>query len=79
MQSSSSSDSFLARITEIFPEGHFIVRSISPDGDFLIIGKDETETLGDKLPPTASYGPDEKLIRIPRKLLVKAKHDIPGA
>ena len=45
-------------------------------GDFAVIGLD----LGagsDELPPTASCGPDERIIRIPRKTLVLAKPDIP--
>ena len=48
------------------------------DGDFAIIGKDITEDTG-QLPPTASCGPDERMIRIPRKTLVLAKSDIPEA
>ena len=46
------------------------------DGDFAIIGKDITEW-ADKLPPSAGCGPDERLIRIPRKTLLLAKRDIP--
>ena len=46
------------------------------DGDFALIGADITD-LADMLPPTAGCGPDEKIIRIPRKTLVLAKRDIP--
>jgi len=46
------------------------------DGDFAIIGTDITAS-ADKLPPSASCGPDERMIRIPRKTLVRAKQDIP--
>ena len=46
------------------------------DGDFAIIGKDITELAG-QLPPSASCGPDECMVRIPRKTLVLAKNDIP--
>lgn len=46
-------------------------------GDFAIIGSDITADASDKLPPTASCGPDERVIRIPRKTLVLAKPDIP--
>ena len=46
------------------------------DGDFAIIGKDITECAA-QLPPSASCGPDERMIRIPRKTLVLAKTDIP--
>lgn len=48
-------------------------------GDFAIIGADITEISAPHLPPTASCGPDERIIRIPRKTLVLAKPDIPSA
>jgi hypothetical protein len=47
------------------------------DGDFAIIGTDITSQAEGKLPPTASCGPDERIIRIPRNTLVFAKPDIP--
>jgi len=46
-------------------------------GDFAIIGIDITETSARHLPPTAGCGPDERIVRIPRKTLVLAKRDIP--
>lgn len=46
------------------------------DGDFAIIGSDITAAAGN-LPPSASCGPDERIIRIPRRTLVLAKPDIP--
>jgi hypothetical protein len=46
------------------------------DGDFALIGTDITNMAG-MLPPTAGCGPDERIIRIPRKTLVLAKRDIP--
>ena len=46
------------------------------DGDFAIIGSDITNEAG-KLPPDAGCAPHERIIRIPRSLLVKAKADIP--
>ena len=48
------------------------------DGDFAIIGIDITEKALPMLPPTAGAGPDERVIRIPRGLLVTAKRDIPN-
>ena len=48
------------------------------DGDFAIIGKDITE-FAKKLPPSASCGPDERMVRVPRRILVGAKQDIPEA
>jgi hypothetical protein len=46
-------------------------------GDFAIIGIDITDEAAPRLPATASCGPDERIIRIPRNLLVNAKSDIP--
>jgi hypothetical protein len=46
------------------------------DGDFAIIGSDITSEAG-KLPGDAGCAPYERIIRIPRKLLVNAKRDIP--
>lgn len=45
-------------------------------GDFAIIGAD-ISAFAAQLPPDASCGPDERIIRIPRKTLVFAKSDIP--
>lgn len=46
-------------------------------GDFAIIGVDITDKAMGQLPPTAGCGPDERIICIPRKTLVRAKSDIP--
>lgn len=46
------------------------------NGDFAIIGSDLTDWVT-QLPPSASCGPDERMIRIPRKTLVLAKAAIP--
>ena len=46
------------------------------NGDFAIIGADITSAAG-LLPPSAGCGPDERIVRIPRKTLVRAKADIP--
>jgi hypothetical protein len=45
-------------------------------GDFAIIGSDITDLSG-QLPSSASCGPDERIVRIPRTLLLLAKADIP--
>ena len=45
-------------------------------GDFAVIGTDITAAAGN-LPPSAGCGPDERMVRIPRKTLVSAKADIP--
>ncbi len=49
------------------------------DGDFAIIGRDMTGVGKGRLPATASCGPDERIVRIPRRTLVLAKADIPSA
>ncbi len=48
-------------------------------GDFAVIGADITEAALLHLPPTVSCGPDERIVRIPRKTLVLAKPDIPAS
>ena len=46
------------------------------NGDFAIIGADMTAATN-QLPPSANCGPDERMVRIPRKTLVLAKAHIP--
>jgi hypothetical protein len=46
-------------------------------GDFAVIGIDITDAAAPNLPPTAGCGPDERIVRIPRKTLTLAKRDIP--
>lgn len=48
------------------------------DGDFAVIGIDITDATRTKLPPAAGCGPDERIVRVPRKLIVNAKFDIPN-
>ena len=48
-------------------------------GDFAIIGIDITDAAKANLPPTAGCGPDERIVFIPRNLLVDAKRDIPDS
>jgi hypothetical protein len=47
------------------------------NGDFAIIGTDITDAAITKLPPTAGCGPDERIVRLPRSLVVNAKRNIP--
>ena len=46
------------------------------DGDFAVIGPDITANVP-QLPPTAGCGPDERIIRLPRRILVDARSSIP--
>lgn len=48
-----------------------------PSGDFAIIGADITSEATQSLPKDAGCGPGERIIRIPRKLLVLARPEIP--
>jgi hypothetical protein len=47
------------------------------NGDFAIIGYDITEIATPQLPRSAGCGPDERIVRLPRKLLINAKRHIP--
>lgn len=49
------------------------------DGNFALIGIDITAQTKGKLPPTAGCGPDERVVLIPRRVLVNAKTEIPNA
>lgn len=46
-------------------------------GDFAVIGVDITNEAKARLDFGAGCGPDERIVRIPRKTLVLAKQDIP--
>ena len=47
------------------------------NGDFAVIGVDITSEAEGKMAFGANCGPDERIVRIPRKTLVLAKSDIP--
>ncbi|MFG2684342.1 hypothetical protein [Streptomyces sp. NPDC048392] len=49
------------------------------NGDVAVIGRDASPELVERLPEGASIGPDERLVIIPRSLIVAAKPDIPDA
>ena len=48
------------------------------NGDFAIIGIDITSAATPILPTSAGCGPDERIVRVPRNVLVQAKRDIPA-
>jgi hypothetical protein len=48
-------------------------------GDFAVIGSDITDLAAGKLPPGCGCGPAERVVRIPRQVLVLAREDIPNA
>jgi len=49
------------------------------NGDVAVIGRDLTANYRDRLPATVSIAQDERLVIIPRNLLIAAKRDIPDA
>ena len=49
------------------------------DGDFAAIGLTMDDDAIAALPPSAGVGEDESMIRLPRRVLVNAKPDIPNA
>ncbi|MER6577933.1 hypothetical protein [Nonomuraea sp. NPDC001023] len=49
------------------------------NGDIAVIGRDLTESYRGRLPEGVSIARDERLVVIPRKMLVAAKPDIPDA
>lgn len=46
-------------------------------GDFAVIGVDITDAAAHALPPDAACGPTERIVQVPRRLLVLARSDIP--
>ncbi|MFD9406686.1 hypothetical protein ACFWBN_06620 [Streptomyces sp. NPDC059989] len=48
------------------------------NGDVAIIGRDLTASLGKVLPEGVSIGADERLVVIPRNMIIAAKPDIPN-
>jgi hypothetical protein len=49
------------------------------DGDFAVVGQDMTDLAKPAMPPGPGVGPGERVVRIPRRLLVAVRADIPAA
>lgn len=49
------------------------------NGDIAVIGRDLTAEYARRLPPQVSIGADERLVVLPRNMVVAAKPDIPDA
>jgi hypothetical protein len=47
------------------------------NGDLAVIGRDLTDAYRNRLPAGVTIGQDERLVIIPRKMLIMAKADIP--
>lgn len=48
------------------------------NGDIAVIGRDLTASLGTRLPDGVSISSDERLVVIPRSMIIAAKEDIPS-
>ena len=49
------------------------------DGDFAAVGADITEKAAPLMPPGPGVGPNERVIRIPRQVLIASRAEIPAA
>jgi hypothetical protein len=49
------------------------------DGDFAAVGADMTEEAIPAMPPGPGVGPGERVIRIPRHVLIAVRAEIPAA
>ncbi len=49
------------------------------NGDIAVIGRDMTEQYTDRLPDGVSVVADERVVVIPRNMIIAAKPDIPDA
>lgn len=71
------------RLSDVYPM--CCGRSNCPDffeldnGDFALIGEDITSQASDVILPNSGVGPNERLIRVPRDLILSAKRQIPDA
>ena len=48
------------------------------DGDFAAVGTDVTGEAVPQMPPGPGIGPQERVVRIPRQVLIAARADIPA-
>lgn len=49
------------------------------NGDFAVVGADITEEALPAMPPGPGVGPEERVVRIPRRVLIEARTEIPAA
>ena len=73
---------FTRRLGITSPEQNFCAKSCPDilelaDGDFAVIGADITAVAAGSLPPGSGCSAEERIVRIPRALLMRAKSDIP--
>ena len=49
------------------------------DGDFAVVGLDITKEAVGVMPPGPGVGPKEKVVKIPRRVLIAARAELPAA
>ena len=49
------------------------------DGDFAVVGLDITEEAVGVMPPGPGVGPKEKVVKIPRRVIIAARAELPTA
>lgn len=60
--------------------GHYCPQLLEmADGDFAAVGPDITDEAIEKMLPGPGIGPNERAIRIPRRVMVASRADIPAA
>lgn len=60
------------------PEGHYCPQILEMNsGDFAVVGEDITTEAERAMLPGAGIGPSERVVRIPRRVLVAARKEIP--
>ena len=49
------------------------------DGDFAVVGADITDEAMAAMPPGLGVGPKERVVKVPRRVMVEARPEIPVA
>jgi hypothetical protein len=49
------------------------------DGDFAVVGLDITDEAIASLPPGPGVGPKERVVKVPRRVMIEARPEIPAA
>jgi len=67
----------IGEVVSVLAEAEALARAGRHVGGYDEFTIDITDAARAKLPPSAGCGPDERIVRLPRNLLVNAKGDIP--
>lgn len=60
--------------------GHYCSQILEMlDGDFAVVGLDITREAISSLPPGPGVGPTERVVRVPRRVMIVARPEIPAA